>query len=248
VASGYDPRLSISGDGRAVVLVPGMNGNGELFYCQVPRLQRSFRVATYSLRDNARDIDDLAADLAHVVRTVATADGRAIVVAESFGGAIALSFALRYPELVDRLVLLNSFAHFTPQIRLRLAIGGLAILPWGAMGLVRRLTAFRLHSRHTHRAEVKQFIQLTAHASRQGYINRLKLLQQYDVRDRLQDLRAPTLLLAAEQDYLVPAVEQARFMAERVPASAMRILEGHGHICLIAPDLDLAHILDEWMG
>ena len=31
-----------------------------------------------------------------------------------------------------------------------------------------------------------------------------------------------------------------------VPSSVMRILRGHGHICLIAPDLDLAQILHEW--
>jgi pimeloyl-ACP methyl ester carboxylesterase len=56
------------------------------------------------------------------------------------------------------------------------------------------------------------------------------------------------LFLAAERDHLVPAVEQARCMAERVPASVFRILEGHGHICLIAPDIDLAQILHEWRG
>lgn len=26
----------------------------------------------------------------------------------------------------------------------------------------------------------------------------------------------------------------------------LRVLEGHGHSCLIAPDLDLSTILDEW--
>jgi hypothetical protein len=35
-------------------------------------------------------------------------------------------------------------------------------------------------------------------------------------------------------------------MAERVPAAAVRVLDGHGHICLIAPDLDLGRILDDW--
>jgi hypothetical protein len=35
-------------------------------------------------------------------------------------------------------------------------------------------------------------------------------------------------------------------MANRVPSGVMRILKGHGHICLIAPDLDLAQILYEW--
>jgi len=244
--SDYDPRMSIRGGGRAVVLVPGMNGTGELFYRQVPRLERSYRVATYALREDAESLDLLAADLARVVDVVAPIERRAIVVGESFGGAVALTFALSYPERVGALVILNSFPHFAPQIRLRLAIASLAVLPWGAMPLVRHLTAFRLHSPHTHRAEVKQFIELTAHATRDGYINRLKLLRTFDVRDRLHDIRQPALFLASEHDHLVPAVAQARYMANRVPSGVMRILKGHGHICLIAPNLDLAQILNEW--
>jgi pimeloyl-ACP methyl ester carboxylesterase len=242
----YDARVSIRGEGEAVILVPGMNGTGDLFYRQVPRLERSYRVATYSLRDDAENVDVLAADLARVVDLAAPAERRAIVVGESFGGAVALTCALAYPERITALVILNSFPYFAPQFQLRLAIAGLAVLPWGAMSFVRHLTAFRLHSRHTHRAEVRQFVDLTAHATRIGYVSRLKLLTRYDVRDRLREIRIPTLFLASELDHLVPSVAQARYMADRVPSSVMRILEGHGHICLIAPDLDLEHILHEW--
>lgn len=247
-ARDYDPRLSVSGDGQALVLVPGMNGTGELFYRQVPKLERSFRVATYALRDDAASLDLLAADLAHVVETIAPVDRRAVVVGESFGGAVALTFALQHPERVAALVILNSFPHFAPQFRLQLAIAGLTILPWGAMRLVRRLTAFRLHSPHTHRAEVRQFIARTASATRAGYINRLRILRAYDVRERLREIAAPTLFLAAEYDHLVPSVAQATFMSRRVPGSVVRVLAGHGHICLIAPDLDLERILREWLA
>lgn len=242
----YDPCLSIRGEGEAVVLVPGMNGTGELFYRQVPRLERSYRVATYSLREDADSLEILAADLAQVIDVVAPVERRATVIGESFGGAVALTTALRYPERISALVVLNSFPHFGPQVRLQLGIGALTIVPWGAMSLVRHLTAFRLHSRHTHRAEVKQFIAMTAHATRAGYINRLRLLRAYDVRDRLREIRPRVLLLASEDDHLVPAVAQARYMAERIPSSVLRILKGHGHICLIAPDLDLADILKAW--
>jgi len=86
------------------------------------------------------------------------------------------------------------------------------------------------------------------HATREGYINRLNLLKQFDVRDRLREIRCPVLFLAAEDDHLVPSVEQARYMADRVPGAVIRILGGHGHICVIAPDIDLAGILDEWRG
>jgi pimeloyl-ACP methyl ester carboxylesterase len=244
----YDPRLSVEGTGEPIVLVPGLDGTGLLFYRQIPLIARSYRVASYALRDTATRMETLVADLGEIVEAVAPQDGRAIVIGESFGGALAMSFALAQPDRVRGLIVLNSFPHFAPQIRLRAAIGGLHAIPWGAMGLIRRLTAFRLHSRHTHQQEIQRFMQLTARASRRGYVNRLKILTRYDIRERLSELRPPTLFLAAEQDHLVPAVEQARFMGDRAPVSVVRVLAGHGHICLISPDIDLGEILKEWRG
>jgi pimeloyl-ACP methyl ester carboxylesterase len=89
-------------------------------------------------------------------------------------------------------------------------------------------------------------MELTSAASRDGYCNRLRVLTTYDVRHRLQDIQVPTLFLASDQDHLVPSVAQAQYMAARVRESTVRILDGHGHICLIAPDIDLASILDAW--
>ncbi|HEV2670522.1 MAG TPA: alpha/beta hydrolase [Gemmatimonadales bacterium] len=242
----HEPSVRLAGQGPLLVFVPGMDGTGELFYRQVPSLARRYRVATYALRERAA-MEELVADLAQVIASAAP-ERRATVVGESFGGTVALSFALTHPEMLDRLVILNSFPRFLPQGRLQLAIGILQALPfpWAVMSLVRRLTGFRLHSRHTHAQEVRRFLELTARTTRAGYLQRLRVLRDYDVRERLGEIQAPTLFLASDRDHLVPAVEQARYMAERVPRAQVHILRGHGHICLIAPDLDLAQILDEW--
>ena len=242
----YDWRLSVGGTGEALVLVPGMDGTGQLFYRQTPSLSASFRTATYALRSNARTMDTLVDDLAHVVDTVAPETRRAVIIGESFGGALAMSFALARPEQVSALVVLNSFPYFAPQFRLRLARYGLALLPWGAMPLIRRATAFRLHSAHTQREEISRFMELTASADREGYVNRLQVLMAYDIRDRLHDLQPAALFLAAEQDHLVPSVQQAQLMVSRVPHGTLRVLHGHGHICLIAPEIDLAEIVTAW--
>ena len=223
-----------------------MDGTGRLFYRQVPLLAKSYRVASYPLRDDAQRMETLVEDLAQVVRAIAPTREPAVVVGESFGGTVALSFALAHPELVAALVVINSFPCFLPQLRLHLAVFALRVLPWETMPLVRRLTAFRMHSRFTHRAELRRFLELTAETTREGYLARLRILTRYDVRDRLSELRAPTLFLASERDHLVPSVAQARYMAARVPGASLRVLDGHGHICLIAPNLDLERILREW--
>jgi pimeloyl-ACP methyl ester carboxylesterase len=114
------------------------------------------------------------------------------------------------------------------------------------MRLVRRLTAFRMHSTHTGATELRRFHDLMRATTREGYLSRLRMLREYDIRGRLGDLRVPVLYLAAERDHLVPSVAQARLMSRLTPNGTMRVLEGHGHVCLIAPDLDLATILDQW--
>ena len=248
MSSTYHPRIEVQGNGPSLVLVPGMDGTGRLFFRQTPVLARSYRVATYALRDEATRMDTLVGDLRSVIDRVAPAGRQAVVVGESFGGALSMSLTLAHPDRVAALIILNSFPYFIPQFRLRLATYGLAALPWGAMPLVRRLTAFRLHSKHTHRDDVHRFLTLTRQSTKPGYVGRLKLLQQYDVRHRLHEIRCPTLFLAAEQDHLVPSVAQARYMAARVAGSTVRVLPGHGHICLIAPGLDLGSVLNEWRG
>ncbi|MGC4085354.1 MAG: alpha/beta hydrolase [Vicinamibacterales bacterium] len=242
----YDPRIRVAGAGLPLVLVSGMDGTGQLFYTQVPRLASTFRVATYALRDSATDMDTLVRDLDDVIREVSVDGTPVVLVGESFGGALSMSYALTHPERVARLVVLNSFPAFLPQVRLHLAHGALRVLPWGAMTLVRRLTAFRMHSAHTTREELQRFLQLMQATTRDGYVNRLRVLMHYDVREMLVNLRIPTLFLASDQDHLVPAVAQARFMSARVPGASMRVLEGHGHICLLAPDLDLSQLLRDW--
>lgn len=71
----------------------------------------------------------------------------------------------------------------------------------------------------------------------------------YDAAVNISGAGAPVVLfLAADRDHLVPAVAQARFMCGCVAGSTLRVLTGHGHICLIAPDLDLEAILRQWRG
>jgi len=44
----------------------------------------------------------------------------------------------------------------------------------------------------------------------------------------------------------VPAIQEAQLMVSRVPHGTLRVLHGHGHICLIAPDINLAQMVTAW--
>ena len=225
--------------------MPGLDGTGALYYRQVPLLEQRHRVTAHRLRDDRRLMSELVADLDERV-CEAGGDRPVTLVGESFGGALTLSYALAHPDHVARLVILNSFPHFPARARLWLGEHLLRAAPWGVMRVARQVSEFRMHSPQTEAAERLRFHELMRATTRHGYVSRLRMLRDYDVRDRLGELRVPVLYLAADGDRLVPAVRQAEVMRRLTPNGTMRILEGHGHICLIAPDLNLADIIDNW--
>ncbi len=238
--------IRAEGTGPPLIYVPGLDGTGELFYRQIPVLSPRFRVVTYRLRDSARRMSELVSDVGHMLDAGAPGNEPAILVGESFGGALSMHFALAHPERVRALVILNSFASFTPRYRLHLAMGGVRAMPWEGMRLVRRVAALRLHSAHTERSEVERFLTLTRSTTREGYLNRLRMLTTYDLRAELHALRVPVLYLAADRDHLIPSVAEANFMASRVPRATVRVLRGHGHSCFLSHDVNLDTVLSEW--
>jgi pimeloyl-ACP methyl ester carboxylesterase len=167
---------------------------------------------------------------------------------ESFGGALSLSFALRHSEKLAGLVILNSFPYIRQRVRIRLGPPLLKLMPWGAMPVVRRFTESRLHSSHTLPEDIEEFHRRARAIGRRGYIRRLELLREYDIRDELHRIHVPTLFLAADEDHLVPSVAEARFMAERMPRAEVRVLEGYGHICMIHHDFNLLEHVEPWLG
>jgi len=229
----------------SLVMVPGLDGTALLFYRQIPLLGEDFDVLTFPLPDDPScTMSSLVEDLRAFVAE--RSESPAILCGESFGGALSLSFALEHPELVSGLVIVNSFPYVRSRFQLRLAPLALRLFPWGGMPLVRRFTESRMHSPHTLPEDLQEFHVRSRRIGRLGYIRRMEILQHYDLRDRLHEIEAPTLLLAGDRDHLVPSVEEAHYMEERIPKAKIQVLTGYGHICLINHDLNLLDYVRPW--
>jgi len=239
--------LPDAGAAETLMLVPGLDGTALLFYRQVPLLAERFDVVAFPLPDDpVRDMQGLVADLGRLISETA-GDRPVVLCGESFGGALSMSFALAHPERVRALVVINSFPYIRSRLQLRLGPLALRLFPWGGMPLVRRFTESRLHSPHALPEDLHEFHERSRQIGRRGYIRRLEILWSYDIRERLREIEAPVLFLAGDRDLLVPSVEEARYMAARVPNATLRILEGYGHICLINHDLNLLEYIGPWM-
>ena len=99
-----------TGSGKPLILLHGNGEDGSYFDCQKDALARHFRVIALDTRGHGRSprgtapftISQFAEDLRCFMDHQGIA--RASLLGFSDGGNIALTFALRYPERVDRLV------------------------------------------------------------------------------------------------------------------------------------------------
>lgn len=117
---GCDVQLHVAragGDGPPIVLLHGFPENWTSWRHQIPALANAgYAVYApdmrgYNLSDRPTGIEAyrlrlLIDDVAEIVR--ATPQRRAHIVGHDWGGAIAWTFAGAYPELVDRLVIMNA--------------------------------------------------------------------------------------------------------------------------------------------
>jgi 3-oxoadipate enol-lactonase len=77
----------MTADKPLMVLIPGMDGTGMLFYRQTPLLAERFTVVAHRLRDDTDGMETLVAGLLTRLDDLAPDGEPALLVGESFGGA-----------------------------------------------------------------------------------------------------------------------------------------------------------------
>ncbi|WP_394840005.1 alpha/beta hydrolase [Pendulispora rubella] len=115
IAHGVDLHVQELGSGPPVVMLHGLFGNlATWYFTTAAELSKSHRVIVYDLRGHGRsartpygyDVATMAGDLDAVVEQVAQDD--VTLVGHSYGGVIALAYALRCPHRVRKLALIEA--------------------------------------------------------------------------------------------------------------------------------------------
>lgn len=104
----------VGDEGDPVVFLHGLFGQGKNFTQAAKALQPRFRSLLVDLPNHGQsgwtdhfDYADAADAVAATVRASFAADGRVNLVGHSMGGKTAMMLALRHPDLVDRLVVVD---------------------------------------------------------------------------------------------------------------------------------------------
>ncbi len=241
------PRHSLRrGTGRPTVLL--VHGAGLDLWSWPPQVRRLADTMVYAVDlpghgqsgGQARaSIQDYAQDLHDFVRHEGIT--APVLVGHSMGGAIALSYALAHPHRLRGLGLISTGA------RLAVAPALLEMLRTDPRQAVRQIVAWA-YGPHADPGLVslaqERMQQVDPQVIRQDFL----ACDRFDVRERLDEIQVPALVLCGSQDRMTPP-PLSQYLADHLPHSRYHTVDGVGHMLPLEAPQEvaqyLAHFLDE---
>lgn len=242
---GLHVAYQVSGGGeRDIVLISGFISHLEIdwddprhayFLDQLGRMGRLIRFDKRGtgMSDRPVGVPDLETRMHDVLAVMDAVDSqRAVLVGYSEGGPMAVLMAAMRPERVSSLVLYGSYARRTRA----------GDYPWGRTGEERAAYTQELVSRWDWEADLRMRCPSGDEAMQRWWARRMRasatpgtvralmdMNAKVDVRDLLPSVRVPTLVLHRTGDALF-GVEEARYLADRIPGARLALLEGSDHL------------------
>ncbi len=237
----------VSGKGAPLIMLNGIMMSTASWKPFVPALAKNMKVILVDLLDMGKSdsmgdmpqyMQSLQADiLSELVEHLGYE--KVSVMGISYGGEVALQFALNHHSQIDKLMLFNTTAH-TSKWLYDISEG------WNATGERRdgetyyNITIPYFYSAQFYEKNIEWMNsrRKTLHAvfcddNFQDRMNRLvQSTLHYDVRNRLDEVIAPTLILGSECDNIVPIHEQ-RYLHQHIKGSSMVIFPECGHCSMM---------------
>lgn len=226
----------------SVLFITGLGGKAGFWARQVAHLEGRFDCLTFDLKARST-VEALARD------ALAILDARGVdrchIVGHSTGGAIAQVLAAEHPRRVERLVLSGTWsspsAPFLALFGLRKRV--LAELGPEAGALLGALFAWPNDWLEQH----PDLLAASDAAATQGLLARLDAILAFDGGARLSRIQAPTLVVAAQDDHLVP-VEHSRRIAAGIAGSRLHVLPYGGHFPQATASAQYNQVLMEFLN
>ncbi len=148
----------------------------------------------------------------------------------SMGGTIALQIALDFPEGVNRLVLVNTFAALRPRRMGELAYLLMRYVRANLMGIQAQaeMVAQRIFPEPDQEPLRNILIESILHSDPAVYRAAMRSLGLFDVKKRLPEIKIPTLVVTGTLDSTVPPVVQA-VLAVKIPGAKQVFIPGGRH-------------------
>ncbi len=229
------------GSGPVVVLLHGFPLSRAMWSEQIKALSGSRRVIAPDLRghgespapDGVYTMESMADDVVELLDGLGI-NGPVALGGLSMGGYVTLALALKYPDRVRGVMLLDTRSEGdSAEAAEGREKSARAVLEAGHPGSVVEAMVPKLFAEATIKEKpdlVASFRTLMEKTPAQGVAGALRAMAvRPDQTGRLGEIRVPSLVVVGEHDVITPP-EGGRRMAEALPAGRFEIIPGAGHL------------------
>ena len=251
------------GDGAPVVLVQGFGGKKENWLAQFKPLSEHFQVIIYDGRGSGKSdrpkeeytMEVLADDIAGLLDYLKIE--KVHIVGHSMGGMIVQNLVLKYPELVDKMILISTLYKAPPESGLEpyknMLLNSLKSISEDPDKYFWQFARSYFHMKFRKQMEAepnKKWYGLWSvddliknlvidPPTEQDITLQARAVVTHHVLDRLHEIKNDTLLIAGSHDKLTPQSVMEE-IDEKIPNSTLKIIDKAGHGCIVsrAPELN----------
>jgi len=245
--------VKVIGHGYPLVLMHGGPGQDYTSLLPLKALADQFTLIFYDHRCNGHSV---GADVSSMTWENLTTDADALrqtlgfdkwaVLGHSFGGQVALEYALRYPQTLSHLILMNTggdnwwVEQNAPELLGRRGYSAAAVQAarrfYNGKVTVGEYfpTVLKFAEAYFYRINLLGMAHEMVSGPRTKYrpeatiFGYSQLLTGWTVMDRLSEIKVPALVIAGRQDFLFPPEHQA-ILADRLPNAELVLIERAGH-------------------
>jgi pimeloyl-ACP methyl ester carboxylesterase len=250
---GVSLNVKVIGQGYPLVLMHGGPGADLYTMMSFKPLSNQFTLVFYDHRCNGRST---GAEVTSMTMENLTADADALrqalgikkwaVLGHSFGGYVALEYALRYPQSLSQLFLVDTGGDYrygrenAPKVLTQRGFSPEIIELAGRFlnGQIKpeemQPSLMKLGKAYDPYAGLRQLPHMLLVALRSKLqpdaliFAANNYLKNWKVMDRLSEIKVPTLVLAGREDFIYPPEHQEE-LARRIPNSRLVLIERAGH-------------------
>jgi len=227
----------LHGQGNPVIFINGLTSSLESWSYQIAAFRKRYRILAYDCRGQGRSdkpaagytgqhlTSDLLALTSHLNL------GRSHIIGHSFGGYIALNYAIDYPENVRSVVISDTTSEAHPLIE-KILRSWVDAQEYGGLDLRFDISLPWLYAESFIDGNPRK-IKLFKEAFRKNDLNALKGLTleslENDATPRLSKIKAPVLLVLGDEDILTP-YRYTRKLLDQIPHASFSMIKGCGHV------------------
>lgn len=225
----------IAGSGEPLLLIHGLGSSCQDWEMQVDHFARYFQVITLDLRGHGKTSKTtgpysmalFAEDSAHLLESLDC--GPVNIMGISLGGMVAFQMALDHPRLIKKLVIVNSVPELVPRGLKDLLGYWQRLLIVRVLGMRRmgQVLADRFFSEPDQEAIKEVFVQRWSENHVPSYLAALKAAYGWSIKERLGEIRVPTLVIGADGDYF-PTADKEAYTA-MIPGARLVVIENSKH-------------------